>query len=509
MSRRSKKKKYQQSTVKNSPVTAKKDESYASVFYAKNGVDYKASLKGTKSTVSSMTVDSVNALFQNIESSYVQIGSNMDALRKSSGLVARTLDYIIAHPTLNHNLYVGASKVGETLTFPDIDDYVGASTYIEQYQIKTNVPYFIQQTLIYGMSFFYEISDKSGVTYLEFPIDMCRIHSLENGVYRWMLDITKIKKELIDIKGFPNEIKNAFELNASDRIGDKWVERKWFVLSDKAVAFCFNQDVIKNGGVAISDFASLLADSVKIEKSKDNIDIKDDIDTVKLIHAKIPTNKEGVPTVNAVDAAVWNKQINSNLPKGIVAIVNPMEIESINLSGSGNSKAYDTLKDAQSQVFYSTGTSPALFGTDTKSGNIIKISISKDAAYVFNRILPVFENYYNKAMSGYKNKDKNSVWKFKFLRQSYFTFKEDVDRYKDSIANGGSRTDYLASLGMSPLEIYSKLVLEQQVLDIDSLMVPKPTSYTMSGSENTSDSNAGRPNATDPSDDTDRISGES
>ena len=55
---------------------------------------------------------------------------------------------------------------------------------------------------------------------------------------------------------------------------------------------------------------------------------------------------------------------------------------------------------------------------------------------------------------------------------------------------------------MSPLEIYSKLSLEQRVLDIDSIMVPKPTSHTLSG---TSSDEVGRPKTDNPTDDTDRI----
>ena len=200
--------------------------------------------------------------------------------------------------------------------------------------------------------------------------------------------------------------------------------------------------------------------------------------------------------------------MNKDLPDGIIAVVNPLELNNINLSGSGNSKAYDTVKDAQSQVFYTTGTAPGVFGADTKSGNIIKISVIKDAAYIYSKVLPVFENYYNEVLRKYKSQ--SVTWKLRLLRQSFFTLEEDIKRLKDSMTTGGSRTDYLASLGMSPLEVYTKLSLEQQVLDIDSIMVPKPTSFTMTGAETANGvDGAGRPKADNPSDDTDRISGES
>lgn len=43
---------------------------------------------------------------------------------------------------------------------------------------------------------------------------------------------------------------------------------------------------MSNGGIAISEFSSLLVDSLRLERAKNNIEIKDDIDTVRIVHAK-------------------------------------------------------------------------------------------------------------------------------------------------------------------------------------------------------------------------------
>ena len=507
MSRRKRKRQIEKSmnNQRQAEIRSKRQEAYADKFFSKSGADYKGSLKGTSVSLNNVAVATVKNLFQNPENNYVQIGSYMEALRKKNGIVARTLDYIGSHATFNHSLFFDIGKTGYVA--PSLEEYIGASSYLEKYNIKFFAPYFLSQTLMNGMSFFYEVVDSTGVTYIEFPLSMGRISGIENGVYRWMIDISKVKPEMVELQGFPKEIVTGYE--STDRTDPKkWVDGKWLLLSNKAVAFCFNQNVLKNGGVAVSDFASLIIDSVQIERTKENVDIKDDIDTVKIIHGLLPMDKDGRPTIDVSEAAVWSKQLNKDLPDGIIAVVNPLELNNINLSGSGNSKAYDTVKDAQSQVFYTTGTAPGVFGADTKSGNIIKISVIKDAAYIYSKVLPVFENYYNEVLRKYKSQ--SVTWKLRLLRQSFFTLEEDIKRLKDSMTTGGSRTDYLASLGMSPLEVYTKLSLEQQVLDIDSIMVPKPTSFTMTGAETAEGvSGAGRPKSNDPSDDTDRISGES
>ena len=137
MSRKNKKKKYQK-YQSNTSTPISKSKSYTDQFYSKSGADYKGNLKGIKSSLSAMTVDSVKNLFQNTESNYQLIGSYMETLRKTNGIVARTLDYITSHPTLNYNIYPSTSNLKSTFELPTIDEYIGASDYIEKYRIKTN-----------------------------------------------------------------------------------------------------------------------------------------------------------------------------------------------------------------------------------------------------------------------------------------------------------------------------------------------------------------------------------
>lgn len=470
--------------------------------YSKTPTDYKGNLKGSSISLTNATVAAINQLFQNPENNYVNIGAYMEALYKKNGLVGRTFNYLLSQPTYNHALYSELSEENTSLTY-EISDYIGAAKYLEMYNIYFYAPYFVKQTLINGMSFFYENVDKSGVSYLEFPLSFGRIHRVEDGVYRWMIDTSKIKADILPM--MPSEIQKA--VNSTDKNNPKkWVDGKYYILSNKAVAFCFDYSVIKNGGVAISDFAPLLIESILVEKAKENVEIKDNIDAVRIVHAKIPTDKDGKPQMDADQAAKWDAALKRNLPSGIVGITNPFDLTNITLNGSGNQKAYQTVDDAQGQLFYSTGTSSALFGSDTTSSNIVKMSVAKDSAWVYTKVLPMLQNYYNYVLSGYKTKNK-VVWKMKFIRQNNFTLSQDIKDLKDAVTTGGSRLDYLASLGMTPLETYSKLYMEQQILDIDSIMVPKQTSFTMSSKE--SENGVGRPETPDPTDDTDRIQGAS
>jgi len=225
------------------------------------------------------------------------------------------------------------------------------------------------------------------------------------------------------------------------------------------------------------------------------------MDAVRIVHGKIQTDTQGVPMIAPEEASEWMRILRGALPRGVATAVTPFDLENINLSGSGNQSAYSTVSDSQKQLFSSAGVPNAMFGADTKSSNIVKISAQKDANWAFEHIVPAINAYYNSVMKKIKT-NSGIKWKFKMFQHSNFNKDEDLKHLKDAISFGGSRTDYLAALGMSPLEIYSKLSLEQRVLNIDSIMVPKPTSHTLSGA---SSGETGRPSTDNPTDDTDRI----
>lgn len=468
--------------------------------YAKAGVDSKGGFRGTTTRIDGYTSEQIKGLLQNPSSQYIQISGLMEALYLRNGIVNRTLNYFSTLPTYNYNIYQSLHGKGNYQPFTDPNEYFMAAEYIEKYNIKFFAPYFVLRTLIQGMSFYYEVSDNNGVSYFEFPIDAGKISGIENGVYRWMLDTSKIKKEALELDGFPNEIKKAME-SGDKSDPKKWVDGKYFKLSNKAFAMCFDPTVIKNGGVAIPEFASLLVESAQVEKAKGNVDIKDDIDTVRVLHGKIPMDSEGNVKMNPKSVNMWREVLDQSLPPGIQGIVTPFDLDNVSLNNSGNNKAYDTVEDSQSQLFFAAGTPSPMFGGNTNSYNIASMSVAKDSAIVYSKILPVLTNYYNEVFSKLKTPS-GSLWKIKIFNQSIFTLDEDIKRYQASMTGGGLRLDYLALLGMSPIEAYSKMHMEQRILNIDDLMVPKAMSFTMSGD---GESEAGRPKTDEPSDDTDRI----
>ncbi|MCC4472902.1 hypothetical protein LMB88_04545 [Limosilactobacillus reuteri] len=468
--------------------------------------DPKSRFKPTSTaTTTKSSVDSyLNRPFDNTE----LIAATLRQAAITDGIVSSTIRYYQSHPTYNHTIYPVLGNKQYEVDQNMKQDFIDMAYVLNQYNIYFWAPYFFKETLIDGVTYWYKIQDSEGISYMKLPMEWCRISSIENGVYRFRIDVSKLKAEVYD--ELPEELQSAYDTYGKGGISaddEDWYDRKWYMVSEKGVAFTFDQNVLVNGGVAISPFAAALADSLSLTQAKKNVDIKDQLDTIRIIHSKIPTNSEGVPTLNLKTAKLFDEQMRSRLPAGVVAVTSPSNLTNVPLKGSGNDGVYDTVNKQTDQLFYSLGSSAPLFGGSTTSANIVKESVKKDANWIFTNLFPLLENYYNQELSMVKTKGK-VVWNMKFIRQSRFTLKDDIANIKDQLTFGGSRLDYLAACGLTPIEVISKLSFEQQSLDIDSIMVVKPTSNTLSSGNNTvNKGQPGRPKTDNPTDDTDRLDG--
>lgn len=468
--------------------------------YAKSLADTGGFLASQTANLNRVSPNTIRNFFQDTETSVGDIASYMEALYQQNGIVNGTIKYLQSHLTYNHSIYPTMNAKSGYAMSNDNEEYAEVANEVDSYNIKFFAPYFIKRALLSGVGYFYEIKDSRGVAYLEFPVEWCRVYEINSSVYRWELDISQLNADSV---GLPTEIQRALEQHASGQTEDekKWSEGKWYKLGDKAVAFALDLSVLRTAGVQISELASILLESINLENAKNNVEIVDTLDTVRLLHSEIPTDKDGRPLMSSKTARIYDRQFKNSLPKGVAGITSPMKITNVPLSGSGNNSSYSTLEKSQEQLFLATGTPSNLFGGNTTSSNIVKMAVQKDANWLYTNALPLLENFYNYKLSKFKTSS-GMTWKIKFIRQSNFTLKEDIANTEKQLSMGGSRLDYLASVGMAPAEVFGKLLMEQQMLDIDSIMLPKSTSFTMSGSDAGS---SGRPKTEEPTDDTVRI----
>lgn len=390
-------------------------------------------------------------------------------LKAQSGNYYRIIKYLAGLPTLDYFAYPSAKA---KLDNPDkiLKDYTKTAETLDKMRVKQNFRFILERLLEHGEVYLYEIEDSKGITYREMPSSYCRISFIENGVYLYEVDMNQFSDDTIE--EYPVEFQNAYKRRDS-------LEDGWYPVSDKG--FAFNAIGQYNHGFPVLSF--MFDDLMGLEDTKDLNESKDKLDAIKLIHQKIPldANKEK-PVFDMEIAKIYHDATKRGLPDGVAVTTNPLDITSVPFD-KAMTRELDGVARAERNIWNSSGISDMVFGNQKASGEALKRSIISDETWILPFVL-MFESYINKKIS-------NTKFQISFLETTYYNREEIVKTMKDSLSFGGSRTQFLAATGLEPLHILNIFKFEQDVLGIDDMLIPKPTSHTMSGSESGDES--GRP----------------
>ena len=205
--------------------------------YAKASTDAGSAVSGTSAArIGTTTRAQVENYLSNTSDNAGEIAALMDNLYHTNGSVQKIIDYYTSILTYNYNIYPDLNeKDGTDVGAISLDEQLSVASAIDKYQIDLHAPYFVRSALINGIAFFYEISTSSGVAYLEFPISLCRVVMIEDGVYRWRINVSGIRAaDVEDVRDFPTEIRNAIESGPQED-SNKW-SGDYYVVGNKGFA---------------------------------------------------------------------------------------------------------------------------------------------------------------------------------------------------------------------------------------------------------------------------------
>lgn len=382
-------------------------------------------------------------------------------LKSVSGNYFRIIKYLSGLLTFDHYIYPN-SKAKIENEEDALNSYIKAAQILEKMNIKHNFRWILERIIENGEVYLYELEDSKGIIYKEIPHKLCRISAIENGVYLYDIKLDKLTED--DLEIMPVEIQEAYKNK------EKYKDNEyWYTVSDKGFAF----NGIGNYTHGFPLLCFMFDDVMGLEDTKDLIENKTKLDAIKLIHQKIPLNKETNKPVFDMDTArVFHEATKKNLPDGVAITTNPLEVTQIPFDKTVT-REIDEIERAEKNIWNSAGISDLIFNNNKASGEALKRSIIADETLVYP-FLTMFENYINKKL-------RSTRFSFKFLETSYFNRDEKIKTYKELLAYGLSRTYFLALCGLEPIQIVNLFKFEQDVLDIDEYLVPKMTSHTMSG----------------------------
>lgn len=423
---------------------------------------------------------------EQIRRAVTQPYSNVETLQQASmllkatnGIYKKVLNY---QSTILTNDYVIYPVLADKIKTPEkmSKAYQDVAVYLNKYDIKTTACWIYERLFEQGELYIYKLEDSNGIVFQEIPNTLCKITSIENNVQKFGINLSKLNDK--SVLAMPPEIQKLYKKFKAGSIKEKdLIDKSFYELKKNAVAF--NLDRYATKGIPF--FAPAFDDLMELEDMKDLKSENAVIESIKLIHQKLPIDKDtGVVLMDFNVAKAYHNATKANLPKGTSITTNPLDLQAVTLA-DGSSKINQNVAQSLNNVFDTVGINNELFNGNKSSNEAIAVGIIADGLLT-KRAQMLVQSWINYELLSFKKN--GTVWQIKFIDTTHFDKDTRAQKAREDMAFGGFRTEFFATKGYTPIETLSMLKMEQ-LLGFDTLMIPQQTSHT-----STSDSSDnGRP----------------
>lgn len=359
-----------------------------------------------------------------------------------------------------------------------------AANYLRRFNIKSTCPWIYRRVIEQGELYIYKVEHENTFVFQEIPNWMCKIFGVLDGVIKYGINLQKLNdKTILDM---PDEIKKAYKKFKSNKDSDKKFKNELFegsyYIVENGVAFTLDISNLK--GIPV--YANIFDDLMELEDMKDLKSENAVVESIKLIHQKIPFDKEARrPLVSVKEASAYHYSTKENLPKGTSITTNPLDLQALNLSDSG-SKISDRVNQAEDAAFVTAGINKELFNGSKNSNEAIAMGIIIDSMLPF-QIQEVVLNWLNYELRSNKA---TSDWSMMFVGTTKINQDNKIKVARENATSGMLRSPWIATSGFEPYQ-YTNLAEFEATIGIADLMIPQQTAHTISSSDN------GRPSKTD------------
>lgn len=335
-----------------------------------------------------------------------------------------------------------------------------------------------REDVFYG----YVLENKESFFIMNLDANYCKITSIEDGVYNFSFDFSFFDSNQKALDSYPEEFQKKYDLYKR-KIKDKFIELD----SDSTICIKVNEELLYPLPPFNIIFESIfeLDDYKKIKKQKTKMD------NFLLLTQKIPQAKDSSMdqfTINLDLAGTFHELLSEAVPDGVSVALSPMDITPVRVEKSKNDA--DTIQQSVRDLYVDSGVPQQIFNSGNNTSTGLAKSIITDEQIAFG-VLRQIERWVNRRLS--KN---TGAYKFhlKFLDMTVFNRKDVQDALlKAAQSSMPVINEYAASLGMSPMDLYNKAILENDVLGLHDMLRPLMSSHTQSSK----DSEGGRDKVAD------------
>lgn len=442
----------------------KNEEVYVPRNYARSQVQPLWALTPKNSTSRKYTEEQIDLMLKNPYINYSELQSVSNYLLYNSPMYNNFIDYISNLITWDYVLYC---EDGED----QYNRYRESAKILRKINVKTIFPSLLKSVIANGECYFYNLSDGKNNIIMEIDSSYCQLAQIDdNNIWRYYIDVSKI--EFTRLYEFPEEIQSYYK---------QWIEKKKPKTKKEIDGIEIPEylyQVSDNGWAVFSHMrkeqhdypylAPMFGDLAKLEDDKDYMNDYIKESNIKLIHMKVPTDKEtGKPLMGKDTIQVYHESAKEHLPRNCAPLTNPFEVDGIALD-KAQDKAINLVDYSTKVVMQDSGISESIFNADTTLG--LQYSTLADSAKLYPLIY-FFENFLNLQIKKYGAK-------VSILKINYHNQIDWHKEYRSDLLSGGSRMLFISSTGIEPYD-FINMVETEKSLDFDSMLIPKMNASQM------------------------------
>ncbi len=367
-------------------------------------------------------------------------------------------------------------KYDNEKTTKDKDKYLKSYFKTAQYLENMNIKHEFLKAMLIALveDVFYGICWETPDSFFMQRInpDWCILSSIEDGIYNFAIDMSKIKEENLLL--YPQEMTTMW--NTYNSTGIKYQE------VPSSISACFKMNESINFPLPI--FSGTMTNLHDIEDYKALLKQKTEIANYKLLNMKIPTDKDGEFVRYYNDMLKFYDLLLDVVPEGVGIGMSPSTLESVDFDKNGGLSDTNEVIKSEQEFWSASGTSGLLFGSGSKSSVAsLRLSIKNDEEIVIGFMKQV-ERWINRKL---KNQSGTIKFKIQILPSTVFNQEDLYKMYKESATLGVPVKSMLSAInGLEPIDMAAMCDLENNILDIPNNFIPLSSSYTQS-------SKSGRP----------------
>lgn len=312
--------------------------------------------------------------------------------------------------------------------------------------------------------------------------EMCRITSVEDGVYNYSINMNYFLKDERRLIGFADEIKIKYQA-WKKKFGDQpkidpQIHMWNYVELDPQNTICIkvNEEMLE----IFPPFAGSFDAIYDIQAYKELRKTKEEIGNYMIISQELPIRKDSENNndfmIDMNMMQYFHNMASDAVPENVGVITSPMPIQPVNFQRETGEQ--DGVMKATRDFWNGNGTSQLLFNADDSTSQGLMMSIKTDEEIVF-AVLAQIERWLNRYI-GYKTSG-DLMFNVDILNVTHFNQDEVIDRYMNASQYGIPVKSHLcASLGLDPIETMGMAYLENEVFKFQELFIPLFSSNTMS-----------------------------